>query len=168
MLASIRTRQAQAFVVAIAAVLLSAASASAAPPVAAKQAQVQQVLAQIEQNDRSMGAAVEAYNFAKVKLQRIKGDLQENQQQLKIAQLNLKLAQRSLARRLVAAYTSSQDNSTLSVLLGATSLDDLLNRIEAVNSTAQQDGRIARQVSAFKASVQQRRQRLRHARAAQE
>jgi peptidoglycan DL-endopeptidase CwlO len=168
LLASIRRRQAQVFVVAIAAVLQAAASASAAPPVATKQAQAQQVLAQIEQIDRSMGAAVEAYNFAKVKLQRIKGDLQENQQQLKVAQANLKFAQRSLARRLVAAYTSSQDNSTLSVLLGATSLDDLLNRIETVNSTAQQDARIARQVSTFKASIQQRRQQLRDARAAQE
>jgi peptidoglycan DL-endopeptidase CwlO len=168
LLASIRRRQARVFVVAIAAVLQAAASASAAPPVATKQAQAQQVLAQIEQIDRSMGAAVEAYNFAKVKLQRIKGDLQENQQQLKVAQANLKFAQRSLARRLVAAYTSSQDNSTLSVLLGATSLDDLLNRIETVNSTAQQDARIARQVSTFKASIQQRRQQLRDARAAQE
>lgn len=43
-----------------------------------------------------------------------------------------------------------------------------MSRIEAVNSTAQQDARIARQVGAFKASVQQRRQELRDARAAQE
>jgi cell wall-associated NlpC family hydrolase len=136
--------------------------------VAAKRAQGQQVLAQIEQIDRSMGAAVEAYNFAKLKLQRIKTNLEENQQQLKVAQANLKVAQSSLARRLVAAYTSSQDNSTLSVLLGATSLDDLLTRMEAVNSTAQQDARITRQVGAFKASVQQRSQRLRQARTAQE
>ena len=167
-LASCRRRQAQAFVFVISAVLLSVASASADPGVAAKQSEAQQVLAQIQQIDRDMGAAVEAYNFARVKLQRIKTDLHENQQQLKVARANLKVAQQSLARRLVAAYTSSQDSSTLSVLLGATSLDDLLTRIEAANSTAQQDARITRQVSTFKASVQQRRQRLRNARAAQE
>ena len=158
-----RKRQAQAFVLCIAA-LCAAASANATPgTVASKQAQAQQVLAQIQQIDDSLGAAVESYNLANVQLKKIESDQRENRLQLKLTRANLKVAQDSLAARLVSAYTSTQDNSTLSVLLGATSLDDLLNRIEAVNSTSRQDASIVQQVTSFKAAVQRHRAELRKA-----
>jgi cell wall-associated NlpC family hydrolase len=158
-----RKRQAQAFLLSIAA-LCAAASANAAPgTVASKQAQAQQVLAQIQQIDDSLGAAVESYNLANVQLKRIESNQRENRRQLKLTRANLKVAQDSLAARLVSAYTSTQDNSTLSVLLGATSLDDLLNRIEAVNSTSRQDASIVQQVTSFKAAVQRHRTELRKA-----
>lgn len=164
-----RKRQAQAFVVAIAAILLSAASASADPgSIAAKQAQAQQVLGQISQIDRNLEGAVEAYNLANVKLRKIEGDLQENRKQLNVAQSNLTVAQKSLANRLVAAYTSTQDNSTLAVLLGSTSFEDLLNRVEAVDSTSQQDASILHQVADFRAAVKRHRLELRDAHAAQQ
>jgi cell wall-associated NlpC family hydrolase len=158
-----RKRQAQAFLFCIAA-LCAAASANATPgTVASKQAQAQQVLAQIQQIDDSLGAAVESYNLANVQLKRIESDQRENRRQLKLTRANLKVAQDSLAARLVSAYTSTQDNSTLSVLLGATSLDDLLNRIEAVNSTSRQDASIVQQVTSFKAAIQHQRAELRTA-----
>jgi cell wall-associated NlpC family hydrolase len=164
-----RKRQAHAFVVAIAAILLSAASASADPgSIAAKQAQAQQVLGQISQIDRNLEGAVEAYNLANVKLRKIEGDLQENRKQLNVAQSNLTVAQKSLANRLVAAYTSTQDNSTLAVLLGSTSFEDLLNRVEAVDSTSQQDASILHQVADFRAAVKRHRLELRDAHAAQQ
>jgi peptidoglycan DL-endopeptidase CwlO len=146
-------------------VLLLAATAADADPgaVASKRAQAQQVLAQIQQIDNSLGVAVEAYNLANVRLHKIESHQRENRRQLKLTQANLKVAQDSLAARLVSAYTSTQDNSTLSVLLGSTSLDDLLNRIEAVNSTSQQDASIVRQVTSFKAAVQRHRTELRRA-----
>jgi len=165
--ASGRRRQAQAFLVGVAA-LFAVASASADPgSVAAKQAQAQRVLGQIQQIDRSLGAAVEAYNLANVRLRKIEGDLSENRQQLKLARTNLELAQESLAHRLVSAYTSTQDNSTLAVLLGSTSFADLLDRIEAVDSTSHQDASIVQQVTSFKAAIQRHRIELRNARAAQ-
>jgi peptidoglycan DL-endopeptidase CwlO len=161
--ASGRKRQAQAFILCIA-TLCAAASANATPgTVASKQAQAQQVLAQIQQIDDSLGAAVESYNLANVQLKKIESDQRENRLQLKLTRANLKVAQDSLAARLVSAYTSTQDNSTLSVLLGATSLDDLLNRIEAVNSTSRQDASIVQQVTSFKAAIQQHRAELRKA-----
>jgi peptidoglycan DL-endopeptidase CwlO len=163
-----RRRQAQAFFVAILAALVASASATADPSVADKQAQAQRVLGQIQQIDRSLGPAVEAYNLANVRLQKIEGDLQENKQQLKLTRANLKIAQDSLAARLVTAYTSTQDNSTLSVLLGSTSFEDLLNRIEAVNSTSQQDASIVRQVTSFKAAIKKNRIALRNAHAQQQ
>jgi len=155
-----RRRQAQAFLIGIAA-LCAAASASASPgTVAAKQAQAQQVLAQIQQIDESMGAAVEQYNLANVRLAKIETDQRENRKQLRVTKANLKLAQASLAARLVTAYTTSQDDTTLSLLLGSTSFEDLLNRLEAVNSTSQQDASIVQQVASFKAAVQQHRAEL--------
>lgn len=163
-----RKRQAQAFFFSIA-LLCAAASAYAAPgTVASKQAQARQVLAQIEQIDMSLGPAIEAYNFANLRLQKIESDQRENRLQLKLAHANLKIAQDSLAARLVSAYTSSQDNSTLSVLLGATSLEDLLNRIEAVNSTSRQDASIVQQVTSFKAAIQRNRAQLRKAHSEQQ
>jgi cell wall-associated NlpC family hydrolase len=160
LVASGRKRQAQAFVFCIA-VLCAAASANAAPgTVASKQAQAQRVLAQIQAIDNSLGAAVESYNLANVQLQKIETAQRENRVQLKITRANLKVAQDSLAARLVSAYTSTQDNSTLSVLLGANSLDDLLSRIEAVNSTSQQDASIVQQVTSFKVAIQRHRTAL--------
>jgi len=162
-----RRRQAQALVIGIAA-LCVAASASADPgTVAAKQAQAQQVLGQIQQIDRNLNGAVEAYNLANVRLHRIEGDLRENRKQLTLARSNLKVAQRSLAARLVTAYTTTQDNSTLSVLLGSSSFDDMLNRVEAVNSTSTQDASIVRQVASFKAAIRQHRRELQSAHAEQ-
>jgi cell wall-associated NlpC family hydrolase len=149
---------------AVLAALCAAASANATPgTVASKQAQAQQVLAQIQQIDDGLGAAVESYNLANVQLQKIESDQRENRSQLKLTRANLKVAQDSLAARLVSAYTSTQDNTTLSVLLGATSLDDLLNRIEAVNSTSRQDASIVQQVTSFKAAIQRHRAELRKA-----
>jgi peptidoglycan DL-endopeptidase CwlO len=163
-----RKRQALAFLIGIA-VLCAAASANATPgSVAAKQAQAQQVLAQIQQIDQSMGAAVEQYNLANVRLQKIESDQQENRRQLTLTRANLKIAQASLAARLVSTYTSSTDNSTLSLLLGSTSFEDLLNRIEAVNSTSQQDASIVHQVTSFKAAIQQHRAELQKAHSQQQ
>jgi cell wall-associated NlpC family hydrolase len=160
LVASGRKRQAQAFFFSIA-LLCAAASANAAPgTVASKQAQAQQVLAQIQKIDDSLGPAVESYNLANVRLQKIESDQRENRRQLKVTRANLQIAQDSLAARLVSAYTSTEDNSTLSVLLGATSLDDLLSRIEAVNSTSQQDASIVQQVTSFKAAAQRHRDEL--------
>jgi cell wall-associated NlpC family hydrolase len=149
--------------------LVATASASAEPTgVAAKEAEARNVLAQITQIDRSLGAAVEAYNLANVRLEKIEGDLQENRQQLRLTRANLERAQESLAERLVAAYTSSQDNSTIALLLGATSFEDLMARVEAINSTSRQDASIVRQVTSFKAAIQRHRIQLRDAHAEQQ
>ena len=163
-----RRRQAQAFVIGVAA-LCAAAAANADPgSVAAKQAQAQQVLGQIDQIDRSLGAAVEQYNLANVRLQRIEGDLKENRKQLTLARSNLKVAQKSLAARLVTAYTSTQDNSTIALLLGANSFEDLLNRVETVNSTSSQDANIVRQVASSRKAIQRHQAELRDAHAEQQ
>ena len=78
----LRGRRAYAYLAAVAAALLAAGGATADPGVASKQAQAQQVLAQINQIDRNLNAAVEAYNLANVRLHKIRGDLHDNKIEL--------------------------------------------------------------------------------------
>jgi peptidoglycan DL-endopeptidase CwlO len=145
--------------------MVAAASAGAEPgEVAQKQAQAQSVLAQIQAIDRSLGPAVEAFNLANVQLDKIEADLKENRTQLSLARENLKVAQDSLAERLVTAYTSNTpDNSTLAVLLGSTSFEDALNRIESLNSVSQADASIVGQVTSFRAAIKRNRVALQRA-----
>jgi peptidoglycan DL-endopeptidase CwlO len=159
-----RRRQAQAGFAALFVALLVAATAPADPgSITAKEAQAQQVLGQIHQIDASLGAAIESYNLANVRLEKIERDQRENRHRLVVARSNLKHSQGALAARLVSVYTSSQDNSTLAVLLGSTSLEDLLNRVETVNSTSRQDARIVREVTSFKRAVERHRVQLANA-----
>jgi peptidoglycan DL-endopeptidase CwlO len=163
-----RKRQAQAFLLGVGA-LVAAASANADPgSVAAKQQQAQQVLGQINQIDQSLGAAVEQYNLANVRLHKIEGDMRENKKQLVLARSNLKISQKSLAKRLVTAYTSTEDDSTLALLLGSTSFDELLNRVETINSTSSQDANIVRQVRSSKFAIQRHETELRNAHSEQQ
>lgn len=158
-----RRRLAQAFILAIGALCVATAANADPGSVASKQAQAQQVLGQINQIDRSLGAAVEQYNLANVRLHKIEGDMRENKKQLTLARANLKVSQASLAKRLVTAYTSTEDNSTLAVILGSTSFEDLLNRVETINSTSSQDANIVRQVRSSKLAIQHHQFELRNA-----
>jgi cell wall-associated NlpC family hydrolase len=154
-------------VIACAAGLLAAGGATADPSVASKQAEAQQVLGEIQQIDASMERAVEAWNAATSKLNVIKRNLRFNRIALRVARGNLVRAQGALSDRLVEIYTSSDEASTLGVLLGATSLDDLLNRVETVQSVTQQDTHVIAEVSTFRNEVQRREKRLVRARSAQ-
>jgi cell wall-associated NlpC family hydrolase len=161
-------RQARAFLVAVAAALLVTAAAAADPSVSSKEAQAQAVLAQINGIDMSLNAAVEAYNTATVRLQKIQGDLRDNTFELKIARANLSRSQRALARRLVRAYTAGEQNTTLAMLLGSSSLDELLNNVETVNSTSKQDAGIVRDITTAKAAIQRHRVQLQNAQSEQQ
>jgi peptidoglycan DL-endopeptidase CwlO len=162
-------RKAPALVIALAfAIALAAASSSSADPtVASKQAEAQSVMAQITQLDGSLERAVEAYNLANVKLARIKHDLSENTSALATAKKSLKQAQGQLSARLVDMYTSGDTQAGLAVLLGASSLDDALGRMDAESRVSDQDTLVADQVSRFRREVQHRQRFLQHAHAEQ-
>ena len=125
------------------------------------------MLAQIHQLDSSLERAIEAYDLANVKLAHIKHDLSQNTQSLAIARKSLRNAQRELSSRLIDMYTSDGQDSTLAVLLGSTSLDELLSRMDAVDRVSQQDAIVLRQVAHFRREVQERQVRLKHAHAEQ-
>lgn len=147
--------------------LVAVTTAAADPTVDAKRAQAQAVLAQVQEMDEQLAHAIEAYNLANVKLDRIDADLKANARHLTIARSSLENAQTHLADRLVALYTGGAESSTLEVVLGAESLDDLLNRLEAVERVSAHDTRVLREVTAFRAEVKQRKAKLQRARAEQ-
>jgi len=143
-------------------------TAAARPtPVTSKQAQAQDVLAQIESIDASLEHVVEAYNASQIKLDGIKAEQQVNERRLEIARANYKRAQTFLQERLVALYTS-HDESALEVLLGSSSLDDLLDRMDTVSRVYEQDTRIVGEVKSFRAEIKKREGQLERARADQE
>lgn len=132
---------------------MAAGTAAGDPSVTAKQAQAQQVLGQIQLLDSSLHRAQSAYESATTKLRTIEHSLKINKVALRAARLNLGKSQVALSQRLVAIYTTRDDQSTLSVLLGAQSIDDLVNRIETVQAVSSQDVAVMNQVIGFKHEV---------------
>ena len=113
-----------------------------------------------------LGRAVEAWNGANVRLDEIEAELAENAGRLEVARSGLRAAQQRAAGRLVELYTADEPE-TVEVLLGATSLSDLLDRIDTANRIAEEDARIASEVRRFKAEVERRGRELESARAEQ-
>lgn len=139
-----------------------AAAASSAEPgeISARRAEVEQVLAQIQELDASLSHAVEDYNAANERLNEIEDEQELNQRTLRIAQRNLVLQQRAVARRLVAIYSSDADLSDLGVIFGATSLSDFVSRLDTINTAGRQDIRVAREVKRFKKTIEAQKRRL--------
>lgn len=148
--------------------LLIAGGASADPSLADREAQAQSVLAQVQEIDSQVGKAAEAYNRATIEFDRIREEQRRNAVMLTVARSSLVRAQAQLEERLVAIYTSGDSGTTLDVLLGATSIEDLLNRLETVDRVSSQDAEVLRQVTSFRDQVGQRKARLAKARARQE
>jgi cell wall-associated NlpC family hydrolase len=151
-----------------AAALVAAPSALSEPSaIAAKRAEVEHVLGEIQELDGSLERAIEAYNLATDKLHKIQADLRVNLHELNVARSNLKHSQRALATRLIALYTSQGDTSTLGILLGAGNMADLLGQVDTANRVSNQDVQIHDQVITFKGEIQRRRVRLKNSRARQ-
>jgi peptidoglycan DL-endopeptidase CwlO len=144
---------------------LAAAPAIADPSIASKQAEAQSVMNQVQQLDSSLERAVEAYNFATVKLNRVRADLKANHAQLQVTKQSLRRAQETLSARLVSLYTSGGQSDSLEVLLGASSLDDLVNRFNTANRISAQDSHVLTQVVHLENEVKAREVRLKHANA---
>ena len=140
---------------------LAVTAAGSAEPaqIGSKRAEAQQVLAQIQAMDAQMEKAVGAYDAANVRLDQIKHDLEVNQARLQTAKKNLVKARAQVSARLVALYTSDEPD-TLSIIFGASSLGDLIERIDSANRIADQDARIAAEVKQYRNEVQTRQQAL--------
>jgi cell wall-associated NlpC family hydrolase len=146
--------------------LSAAVPAFADPSISSKRAQAQQVMGQLQQLSDSLERARAQYDSATAQLAKIKRDLRENRHELHIAKSNLRASQRTIARRLVTLYTTEQA-STLEVILGAKSLDDMINRMDSAKSVTALDTRILQQVKSFRTAVKRHGQLLAHARASQ-
>jgi cell wall-associated NlpC family hydrolase len=132
--------------------LVAATAGSAEPTIGSKQSEAQQVLAQIRSIDAQLEKAVEAWNGANVRLGRIQQELKVNRARLELARKNLAEARARASQRLVDLYTSSQPDA-LSVILGASSLGDLIDRLDSANRIAEDDARIAAEVTRYRNEV---------------
>jgi cell wall-associated NlpC family hydrolase len=147
--------------------LLAAGSASADPDIQSKQAQAQAIMAELQNLDSSLAVAIEAYNYANVELDRIDGELDVNERHLVVARKSLNVAQARIAERLRDIYVKGDGDTTLEVLLGSKSLDDIIARIDAIERVSKQDSRILAEVREYRRQVQEHRAKLKDARAEQ-
>ena len=150
--------------------LATAGTVAAEPPsITAKRAEAQRVLADIQALDSRLEKAVEQYNAATAQLDQIKAQQTLNFRHLDLARSNLRAAHRVLAERLKVLYTTDQqENSTLSILLGSSSLTDFINRVETVNRVAGEDTQVLHEIERFKSEVTHRAAFLKRARARQD
>ena len=134
---------------------------------AEKQGEAAHVLAEIGAIDRQLSHTVDAYDGARVQLAAVGAQLRRNRAELVRARRTLRLAQARLERRIVLIYTSEQPTA-LDILLGASSLSDLVDRLDAAREVAAQDDEIASEAAAAKADLERREARLEQAKREQQ
>ena len=152
---------------ALAAGLLLAVGPAAADPIGSKREQAQAIMAEVQQLDSDVARAAEAWNYANIELAGIDKDLVSNGKHLVAARKSLGVAQGRIAERLRDLYVNGGGDSTLEVILGSRSLDDIIARLDAIERVSSQDARILETVKQYRREVETRRARLHEARADQ-
>jgi len=124
-------------------------------------------LAQVEGLHSNLEQTVEAWNYANIELGRLDTDLVSNAKHLVAARKSLVVAHGRIAERLRDLYINGEGDSTLEVLLGSSSLDDIIARLDAIDRVSNQDAQILRTVKQYRQEVTTRRAKLQQARADQ-
>jgi cell wall-associated NlpC family hydrolase len=124
-------------------------------------------MGQLQQLSDSLERARSQYDGATAQLAKIQHDLRVNRRELHVARHNLKASQSTIAQRLRSLYTTEQA-STLEVILGARSLDDMVTRMEGAKSITSLDARVLSEVKIFRAAVKHHGEYLKHAHALQQ
>jgi len=148
---------------ALAAALLLAVGSASAQTIESKRAQAQEVMAEIQQLDSDVARAAEAWNYAKIRLGEIDADLESNGRHLVAARKSLVVSQQRIAERVRDLYMNGEGDSTLEVLLGARSLDDVIDRLETIDRVSSQDAEILQAVKRYRKEVETRRAELKKA-----
>jgi len=147
--------------------MLAVGPASADPDIQSKRAQAEAIMVELQNLDASLAVAIEAYNFANVELDRLDGKLEANARHLVAARKSLNVSQRRVATRLRDIYVNGDGDTTLEVLLGSRSLDDIITKIDAIERVSAQDAQILAEVREYRRQVQQHRVTLKDARVEQ-
>ena len=147
--------------------LLLAIGPASAQTITSKRAQAEAILAEVESLNGNLEQTIEAYNYANIELDRIESDLASNARHLVAAKKSLVVAQDRIAERLRDLYVNGEGDSTLEVILGSSSLDDIIARLDAIERVSSQDTHILRTVKRYRKEVETRRSNLQDARADQ-
>jgi cell wall-associated NlpC family hydrolase len=139
---------------------VAASTVAAAPPaLRAKRAQAQVVLAQVNALDLRFGHVVDAWDGARIQLAASTRRLAANRRALQRARRQSRIADQRLAQRLVAIYEGGEPTLT-QVLVGASSVSDLIDRLEAAKEIAAYDRRVADQARRSRDRLAEARLRL--------
>jgi len=152
---------------AVAVLVFASGSATADPSISSKRQQAQAILEQVQGLDSELGHAIESYNLANIQLSSIDADLKSNGRHLVIAKQSLGIAQVHIAKRLRALYINGDSGGTVEVILGAKSLDDLLDRLDMAERVGGQDAQVLKDVRKFRNEVRKRGAQLRRDRTRQ-
>jgi cell wall-associated NlpC family hydrolase len=147
---------------------LSLSGGARANPIESKQAEARRVMQEVAQINKELEQRINQYDYAQVQLGRIRHQLRQTKAQLRLTKRNLAAAELTLRRRAAAIYTSGGDTSSLAVLLGATSFNDLVNRLDESQRVSQQDSRIVNQVTGLRNSLSRKVATLDRAQTAQQ
>ncbi|HSG12662.1 MAG TPA: NlpC/P60 family protein [Gaiellaceae bacterium] len=124
-------------------------------------------MAEVESLNVNLEQTIEAWNGANIELDKIRAQLASNSKHLVAARKSLVAAQGRIAERLRDLYVNGSGDSTLEVLLGASSLDDIVTRLDAISRVSTQDAEILQAVKRYRTEVETRRVSLREARESQ-
>ena len=124
-------------------------------------------MAQVDGLNGNLEQTIEAYNYANIQLQQIDTDLASNAKHLVAAKKSLVVSRQRIAERLRDLYINGQGDSTLEVILGSSSLDDIIARLDAIERVSSQDAQILRTVKRYRKEVETRRSNLEKARTSQ-
>jgi peptidoglycan DL-endopeptidase CwlO len=109
----------------------------------AKAAQAQQVLQQVNTLDLQFGRAVEAWHGAQYELDKTRRQLATDHILLRAAKQQERVALARVRARLIALYESSDEPTTISILLGSSTVSDMLGRLDAAQAISASDHRLA-------------------------
>jgi peptidoglycan DL-endopeptidase CwlO len=149
---------------AAAAWLLLAVGPASGQTITSKRQQAEAIVAQVDGMNAELEQTVEAWNYANIQLGKIDADLASNAKHLSAAKKSLVVAQDRIAERLRDLYINGQGDSTLEVILGAKSLDDIISRLDAIERVSSQDAQILTTVKRYRKEVETRRADLEQAR----
>ena len=153
--------------VSVLAALVAAVGAAANPSIDEKRAQAQAILGQVQQLDDEVGDAAERWNGANYKLGQISEELSSARADLVRAKAGVKTSQARVGARLRELYVNGDSAGAIEVLLGATSLQEIVDVLEATQRVTAQDTRIAKEVKTYRTRVAERKAQLTSARAQQ-
>ncbi|MBA3475626.1 MAG: C40 family peptidase [Actinobacteria bacterium] len=142
--------------------------AGAEPSIGDKRRQAELILSQVQELDAEVGAAAERFNGANYKLDQLASRLRETRLDLKRSRQQLGAARGHAGERLVQLYMNGAGQSTLEIILGAESLSEVLDAVEANERILEQDTRIIGDVKRLSVRTKKRERQLVASRATQD
>ena len=150
---------------AVALIGASVPSTAHAGRIAAERAEARQVESRLNALNARVDAAVQAYDEAVAKRDKVTAAIRVNTARLRLARHNLHVSESELAQVLVSGYKSS-GQSAAEYVLASGSFSDLISRVDVVRRTDALQAQVVQQVQVDKRVVQTRQAKLKRDRRA--